>query len=99
MNAWVALVTAGLLEFIAPREKLLNSGSLVDFEEREIRETTRIFGDVAQRFSHYRKSGVLDGTPFETHGMKSLQFVRTQDGWRISSLIWDDEREGLEIPR
>ena len=93
------LEICNLAEFIAPREKLLNSGSLVDFEEREIHETTRIFGDIAQRFSHYRKSGVLDGTPFEIHGMKSLQFVRTRDGWRISSLIWDDEREGLEIPR
>jgi hypothetical protein len=29
--------------------------------------------------------------------VKSLQFVRTADGWRISAVAWDDEREGLAI--
>jgi hypothetical protein len=30
--------------------------------------------------------------------MKTLQFVLTPAGWRISSLAWDDCREGLDIP-
>lgn len=29
--------------------------------------------------------------------MKSLQFVRTGEGWRISAAAWDDEREGVTI--
>lgn len=83
--------------FLAPRERLLNSGSLVDFEEEEVEESTSIFGNIAQRFSLYQKSGVLDGKPFETRGMKTFQYLRTSAGWRISSVSWDDERPGLEV--
>ena len=30
--------------------------------------------------------------------MKTLQFVETPQGWRIASVAWDDEREGLAVP-
>ena len=30
--------------------------------------------------------------------MKTLQFVRTSDGWRISAVAWDDERDGQDVP-
>jgi len=84
--------------FIEPREKLLNGRDLVDFWEQEVTEHTDIFGNIAQRFSLYRKGGIQSGTPFETLGMKTTQIVRTPRGWRISALVWDDCREGLEIP-
>jgi len=84
--------------FIEPREKLLNSGDLVDFWEQEVSERTDIFGNIAQRFSLYRKGGIQAGVSFETLGMKTTQFIRTPKGWRMSSLIWDDCREGLNIP-
>jgi hypothetical protein len=29
--------------------------------------------------------------------MKTLQFVRMPEGWRISAVAWDDEREGLTV--
>ena len=87
-----------LRQFIEPREKMLNDGVLVDFREEELTERTEVFGNVAHRFSLYRKSGVLSGEAFETRGMKTIQFIRTQDGWRMSSLAWDDERDGLSIP-
>ena len=87
-----------LEQFIAPREVLLNKGELVDFKERELRERTEIFGNIAQRFCLYEKSGVLSGTPFKTRGMKTLQFIKTEEGWRMSALAWDDERDGLTIP-
>ncbi|MFF9850904.1 nuclear transport factor 2 family protein [Streptomyces litmocidini] len=77
-------------EFIAPRERLLSEGRLVEFSEWETSEETRIEGDIASRFGTYRKSGVLDGKPYEGEGTKTLQFVRTPDGWRISALSWFD---------
>lgn len=88
-----------LAGFIAPRAALLNGGRLTGFWEREVAERTDIFGSIAQRFSHYRKGGVLDGVAFEADGMKTTQFVRTPQGWRMSSLAWDDCREGLMTPR
>lgn len=87
-----------LAEFVAPRDALLNGGDLVDFSEQELWEKTDVFGSVAHRLCLYRKSGVLSGKPFETQGMKSIQLVKTESGWKISSLIWDDERPGISVP-
>jgi hypothetical protein len=79
-------------EFIAPREKLLTDGTLTDFEEAEIEGRTELFGNVAQRWSSYRKTGVLNGRAFTGRGMKSMQFVRTPEGWRLSAVAWGDVR-------
>ncbi|UIJ35834.1 nuclear transport factor 2 family protein [Allobranchiibius sp. GilTou73] len=83
--------------FIAPRRELLTSGALVDFREWEVSGRTEIFGDIAQRWSTYAKAGVQQGVPFTGRGAKTLQFVRTPDGWRISAAAWDDERDGLRL--
>ncbi|MFG3053273.1 DUF4440 domain-containing protein [Kitasatospora sp. NPDC048239] len=78
-------------EFIEPREQLLNSGRLVDFTEWETSERTEIVGDIASRFGEYRKSGILDGKPLEGGGTKTIQFVRTPEGWRIAAFSWYDK--------
>uniref|UniRef100_A0AAU2JZ72 Nuclear transport factor 2 family protein n=1 Tax=Streptomyces sp. NBC_00049 TaxID=2903617 RepID=A0AAU2JZ72_9ACTN len=77
-------------EFIEPRRRLLDEGRLVEFCEWETSERTEIEGDIASRFGEYRKSGVLDGEPFEGGGTKTIQFVRTPDGWRITAFAWYD---------
>lgn len=77
---------------------MVESGSLKRFQESELFERTEIFGNVAHRFSGYGKSGTLNEVPFEARGMISTQFIRTPQGWKISSMAWDDEREGLSIP-
>jgi len=78
-------------EFIAPREKLLADGRLVEFSEWETSERTEIVGNIASRFGEYRKSGLLDGEPYEGTGSKTFQFVRTPDGWRIAAFAWHDQ--------
>jgi hypothetical protein len=85
-------------QFIEPRQRSVDSGELSAFHEAETAEITEIFGNVAHRFSTYTKSGELGGDPFTGGGMISTQFVRTPDGWKISSMAWDDERPGLTIP-
>ena len=87
-----------LREFIEPRAKLLGDGRLVDFSEHEVWNRTDLFGDVAQRFCSYQKSGVREGRRFEAWGMKTMQLVRTDGRWRISAVAWSDEREGLAVP-
>jgi RimJ/RimL family protein N-acetyltransferase len=76
--------------FIAPRQRMLTDGTLTDFSEWETAERTEIHGTIAHRLSHYRKSGRRDGKWFEGAGHKTTQFVRTPDGWRMSSMAWDD---------
>lgn len=80
-----------LSEFVEPRRQLLTSGKLVDFEEREISGRTDVFRGIAQRFSDYEKSGVLDGKPFTGRGKKTLQLVLSHGTWKISALSWEDE--------
>jgi hypothetical protein len=87
-----------LRDFVEPRQVLLTGGTLLDFEEAEVSARTHVAGDVAQRYSVYRKAGVQAGRSFETRGVKLWQFVRMPAGWRVSALAWDDERDGLTVP-
>lgn len=86
-----------LQQFIEPREKMFNDGILSDFREEELFEKTEIFGNIAQRLSIYKKSGFMNGQIFENRGIKTLQFVKATCGWKISSVAWDDERDGFKI--
>ncbi|MFJ8667726.1 nuclear transport factor 2 family protein [Streptomyces sp. NPDC093600] len=78
-------------EFIEPRRRVLTEGRLVEFSEWETSERTEIVGDIASRFGEYRKSGILDGEPFEGGGTKTIQFVRSPEGWRIAAFSWYDQ--------
>lgn len=81
-----------LKSFIAPREIILSDGTLTEFEENEIAEETKIIGNIAQRYARYQKSGYLNGKYFHEYGNKFFQFVRTQNGWKINALIWEDDK-------
>jgi RimJ/RimL family protein N-acetyltransferase len=77
--------------FVAPREKILRDGTLTGFCESEIAAETKCVNETAQRFSRYRKSGVMNGVPFEAQGTKLFHFVKTASGWRIAGLLWEDD--------
>ncbi len=78
--------------FIKPRAEMLTNGTLTDFVESEVSHKTEIFGNIAQRFSRYEKSGNLNGTEFKSKGSKTLQFVRVDGVWKLSSIAWSDEK-------
>lgn len=83
--------------FIAPRQALLTGARLVGFREWQLYGRTEVFGDIATHVASYAKSGMQDGAPFTGRGMKTLQFIRSPAGWRISAAAWEDERAGLAI--
>ncbi len=85
-------------QFIEPRQLMVDLDELTDFFEVETAEVTEMFGNVAQRFSTYKKYGINKGAAFEGRGIISMQFIRTETGWKISSMAWDDERSGLTVP-
>lgn len=89
-NVGANLVIYDLDAFITLREKMLTDGTLTEFSEWEVAERTEIFGSIAHRFTQYRKSGFLNGEWFEGSGHKTVQFVRTPAGWKMSSMAWDD---------
>lgn len=81
--------------FIEPRRALLTDGTLVDFSERAVQGRVDVFGDIAHWFGSYEKDGLLRGEPGAGQGMKSVQLVRTDAGWRVSAAAWDDLRDGV----
>lgn len=77
--------------FIEPRRALLTGGQLTAFAEAETSGQTTIAGHIAQRLSRYEKSGQLNGAAFRGTGTKTFQFIKTEAGWRIFSVAWDDD--------
>jgi RimJ/RimL family protein N-acetyltransferase len=80
----------GLSTFTPHREKILTDGTLKDFEEKETAEETRIIGGIAQRYSEYKKKGIMEGEPFETKGHKLFQLIKQDGSWKITSCVWTD---------
>jgi hypothetical protein len=77
-------------EFVAPRATLLTDGSLEDFHEWEVEAKTLVSGNIASRFSRYQKQGVLKGAPYTGGGVKFIQLCHGREGWKISSILWED---------
>ena len=84
-------VVYNLANFIEPRKAILSDGTLTNFQEQELEEETQIRGHIAQRRSRYQKSGNLSGKLFVETGTKLFQFIKTNHGWRINSLVWEDD--------
>jgi hypothetical protein len=79
-----------LADFVAPREKLLADGSLTHFHEWELESETFLSGGIASRTCKYRKEGTMNELPYTGQGTKCFHFVRTDSGWRIASVLWED---------
>lgn len=82
-----------LKAFIEPRKEILTNRTLTDFEELELSEQTSILKDIAHRQCRYGKSGYLEGAYFSGQGSKLFQLIRITDGWKISSVVWEDDVE------
>lgn len=82
----------GVSAFIHERQQAFDRGDLTWFHEEEREGQTEFFGRVAQRRSVYTKAGSRAGVPFATTGVIFTHFTRgDRTGWRIASMIWDDE--------
>jgi hypothetical protein len=70
-----------------------------DFYEVEIDRRIDLFGNVAHVWSAYEARSALGDEAPERRGINSIQLFRDPGlGWRIISMIWDNEREGLSLP-
>jgi hypothetical protein len=70
-----------------------------DFHEVEIGRRIDLFGNVAHVWSAYEARRSPGNAAPERRGINSIQLFRdAEHGWRIVAMIWDNEREGVEIP-
>ena len=70
-----------------------------DFYEVEIGRRVELFGAIAHAWSAYEARDTLDpGAEPERRGINSIQLTKDSErGWRIIAMIWDNEREGIDI--
>ncbi len=70
-----------------------------NFFEVEIARRIDVFGSMAQVWSTYEARSALGDASPERRGINSIQLYRDGRGhWRIVSMIWDNERDGLALP-
>lgn len=69
------------------------------FYEVEIDRRIDLFGNMAHVWSLYEARTSPADADVERRGINSIQLFRDPDrGWRIISMIWDNEREGVTVP-
>lgn len=67
-----------------------------DFHEVETGRRIDLFGNIAHVWSAYEARRSPEDAAPERRGINSIQLFRDSErGWRIVSMIWDNEREGL----
>jgi hypothetical protein len=86
-----------LSQFIFLYRSVIESDSITAFNEVELYSKTEQFGKIAERISTYKTT--LTGKTVEyERGVNSFQLIKTHEGWKVSSIIWDVEKPGLKIP-
>jgi hypothetical protein len=66
----------------------------VETERRVVR-----FGNVAQVFSAYEARTAPEGGELIKRGMNCAHLFDDGARWWLMHMIWDDERDGVEVPR
>ena len=69
-----------------------------DFYEVETGRRIDLFGNIAHVWSAYEARTAPGDTEPERRGINSIQLFRDGEmGWRIISMIWDNERDGIRV--
>ncbi|MET1112031.1 MAG: hypothetical protein ABWX67_10950 [Allosphingosinicella sp.] len=79
-----------------------NARALLDglpFYEVETERRVVRFGNIAQVFSAYEARTAPEGGGLIKRGMNCAHLFNDGRRWWLMHLIWDDEREGVEVPR
>ncbi|HNP62944.1 MAG TPA: nuclear transport factor 2 family protein [Woeseiaceae bacterium] len=82
-------------EYIANASELLKG---VSFHEVELHQEVREFGNVAQLTSVYEFDFKNADKEFSGRGINFFNLINGGDGWKIISIVWDNERDGLSLP-
>ncbi|MGA9581887.1 MAG: hypothetical protein WBR13_07975 [Allosphingosinicella sp.] len=78
-----------------------NARALLDglpFYEIETKRRVVRFGNVAQIFSVYEARTAREGGGLIKRGMNCAHLFNDGTRWWLMHIIWDDEREGVEVP-
>jgi hypothetical protein len=81
------------------REDVAYAFRIVPFYEIELERRVEQFGNIAHAWSTYEERRDPKAPAIERRGINSIQLFRGPDRrWRIMSIIWDNERDGVNLP-
>ncbi len=91
-----SLILKNPIEYFDNMESMLSQNKVEYLKEWEIQGETKLFGNIAQRTSLY-------GVHFNTSdslaekGIINFQLVKTNNRWKILSMIWQAEKKELMV--
>lgn len=84
-------------EFLVGFKAGIEGGNMTGFNEIELGGETEYFGSIGHRISAYG-SYINGADEMGEKGVNSFQLLKIDGKWLVSSIIWDVEKEGQEIP-
>lgn len=85
-------------DFVKAYKNYVETAKPVSFREEEVYGRTDQYGKIAQRISTYR-TYINSNDLVTERGVNSFQLIKTPQGWKVSSIIWDVEKTGSPIPK
>lgn len=80
-------------QFIEHFHGLIEQKHLTSLHEVEVYHKTKIYDHIAHRYSFYEARSAPDTKPFAV-GINTLQFVKVESEWKITSMAWNDDKRG-----
>lgn len=87
-----------LEDFINNYQQQIDNGSLTAFKEYEIHRVEESFGHIVHVFSTYEATFTTSDGDSKARGINSIQLMKSENEWKIVSIIWFDESEKDSIP-
>jgi len=84
-------------DFVKAFKAYVDSSKIQTFYETEMYGRTDQYGNIAQRISSY-KTYINNLDIVKERGVNSFQLIKTPQGWKVSSIIWNVEKSNLPIP-
>ena len=76
----------------------IEEGNATFYSQQELSDITEVFGRTAQRISVYEYAFEAEAVQPWKRGVNYVQFIFADGEWKIVSMIWSDEKEGVLIP-
>ena len=83
----------GVEAFIDHFQNLYEQGIITGLEDREVHHKTKVYDQVAHRYSFYEARKAPEEAPFAV-GINSIQLIKVGTSWKVSSMAWNDDTRG-----
>lgn len=83
--------------FVREFQENVQSGVLKSVDEKEVSQSTDVFGRIAHRWSAYEFRFDKEEKDPVTVGINTIQFILIGNTWYITAMSWNDRTDQSEI--